>query len=197
MSRLAKTLSILLGCCTLLFTACGAPFKVAPRVEVPLESFTHRAETARVTVYAGAPLSEDEVVRLFDGNLLLAGLLPVRVSIVNQSSAMVETSRARFYLVTADGKRLKQVSPKDALKKLFDYYGVRTYNVASFETLRERFSAHALTFPDKLSEGAQVQGIIFFDLAKAEAPSSGLTLRIERLRIAQTKRDLTIDLELN
>ena len=84
----------------LLATSCtGSLFKVKPVAELPpLPANTRSADAGGVTIRVAPLLTDEESQDLFEANLPLSGVLPVRVELAFQSGVPVELKRARFRL---------------------------------------------------------------------------------------------------
>src|ERR1044071_1882526 len=94
-----------------LFSCSSVPFKVQPRVEVAPASIAGLAAGKNIDLRAQL-LAEDEIVHLFDGNLLLAGIIPVRVAITNHSEQRQFISQSEFQLSDQSGRRFSLVKAK-------------------------------------------------------------------------------------
>ena len=75
-------------------------------VEAPLPKDAPTDEDAILVLRATPLLTDEESQELFEANLPLAGLLPVRMEMVNKGSAPVEMERARFRLRDAEDDRV-------------------------------------------------------------------------------------------
>ena len=80
MSRSRFSILPVISLLLFLVSCAGAPFRVSPRVEVPVDTIHPSASSSKLELRAEV-LSEDEIVKLFDGNLLLAGIIPIRVAL--------------------------------------------------------------------------------------------------------------------
>src|SRR5215213_12037505 len=107
MTRRLASLPLLL---LLVWTAScsGSLFKVKPATELPpLPANTRSAEAGGVTLRVAPLLSDEESYELFEANLPLSGVLPVRVELVFQSGVPVELKRARFRLGDGQNREWK------------------------------------------------------------------------------------------
>lgn len=161
----------------------GSLYKVKPVVETPIADGAAGAEAGGINVRAVPILTDEETQELFESNLLLAGLLPVRVEISNQSSGSVDLKKARFRLRDAEGREWKARSAKDAVSRILDANDVFLYNPNSRKKFAEDFRAHSLNMETPLATGERRRGLIFFQTPKKEAVSNprGLILDIEKL----------------
>jgi hypothetical protein len=175
-------------------TGCGAGslYRVSPRIEAPISEKAGEARGGGITLRGVPLLTDEESQQLFEANLPLGGLLPVRVEIRNESGALIELRRARFHLRDAAGKEWKMRSAKQAVSRILEANEVTFYNPASRKEFEERFRAHALDTETPLAPLEARQGLIFFQTPHKEAVESprGLVLTIEKLPQA-------IELQLN
>jgi hypothetical protein len=165
--------------------ACGGSlYKVKPVVEAPpIADGAAGAEAGGVRVRAVALLTDEESQEIFESNLLLAGLLPVRVEFSNQSGAAIDFKKVRFRLRDAEGREWKARSAKQAVARILEANAVFLYNPNSRAKFEEDFRAHALNVETPLAQGERRAGLVFFQTPKKEAVSSprGLALSIEKL----------------
>ena len=170
----------------LLSTSCGGSlFKVKPVVELPpLPANTRSADAGGVTVRVAPLLTDEESQELFEANLPLSGVLPVRVELVFQSGVPVEVKRARFRLRDGQNKEWKLLSAKSAASSILKANGVFAYNPNSRKQFEIEFGAYAIDLKTPLSAGdTRRQGFIFFQTPDKRPVQSGqqLTLTVERL----------------
>ena len=165
-------------------TGCGGSlYRVSPRVEAPISGKAGEARGGGITLRAVPLLTDEESQQLFEANLPLGGLLPVRVEIRNESGDIIELKRARFHLRDAAGQEWKMRSAKQAVSRILDANEVTFYNPSSRREFEERFRAHALNTETPLAPMEARQGLIFFQTPRKEAVESprGLVLTIEKL----------------
>src|SRR5205807_2624484 len=93
----------------------------------------------------------DEAVQLFDGNLYLTGIIPVRVALTNLAEQPATITNAQFQLIDQKGTKFKQIKAQDALSRMIKYYGIRYYNVALYDDMKARFLTHSITLPSQLA----------------------------------------------
>ena len=170
----------------LLTTSCsGSLFKVKPVVELPpLSGDVKSASAGGVSVRVAPLMSDEDSQELFEANLPLAGILPVRTELVFESGVAVETKKVRFRLRDADGREWKALSAKSAVGRILKANGVYAYNPNSRKRFEEEFTAYGLDLKSPLSNSdRRHQGFIFFQTPKNEPVASprGLILTIERL----------------
>ena len=172
---------------TLIFTtSCtGSLFKVKPVAELPpLPANTRSADAGGVTVRVAPLLTDEESQELFEANLPLSGVLPLRVALDFQSGVPVELKKARFRLRDGQNQEWKLLSPKSAVSRIMKANGVFAYNPNSRKQFEKEFGAYGLDLKTPLSSGdSQRHGFLFFQTPdKRPAPSEQqLTLTVERL----------------
>ncbi|HYR77748.1 MAG TPA: hypothetical protein VEM96_18165 [Pyrinomonadaceae bacterium] len=169
-----------------LVSSCGGPlYRVKPVAE--LRSMPDSAATANlgsVTFRAMPLLSDEESQELFEANLQLAGLLPVRMEIVHNSGDAIELKRVRLRLRDAAGAEWKFVSAKQAIARILKANDVFAYNPASRKTFEKEFRAYELDLKSPLTPTERRrQGLVIFLSPKKDPVASphGLTLAIEGL----------------
>jgi hypothetical protein len=170
----------------LLLNACGGSlYKVKPVVELPAMSGDVKSGTGGGLVVKVAPLMADEDSQeLFEANLPLAGLLPLRVEVGYESGVPVELKKAKFRLRDASGKEWKLLTPKEAISRVLKANEVYAYNPNSRKQFEVEFGAYALDRKTPLTPGERKrQGFLFFQTADKSAVSSprGLVLSVEGL----------------
>src|SRR6266850_981957 len=112
-----RPLSNILVAILLLTTSCGGSlFKVKPAIELPpLTGNIKTASAGGVSVRVAPPLTDEEGQDLFEANLPLSGILPVRLELVFESGVPVETKKVRFHLRDGAGREWKLIAPKAAV----------------------------------------------------------------------------------
>jgi hypothetical protein len=132
-----------------------------------------------------APLLTDEQSQdLFEANLPLSGVLPVRVELAFQSGLPVEINRARFRLRDSQNREWKLLSAKSAASRILKANGVFLYNPNSRKQFEKELGAYAIDLKTPLSSGdTRRQGFLFFRTPDKSSVRSGeqLTLTVERL----------------
>jgi hypothetical protein len=163
----------------------GSLFKVKPAIELPpLVDNARSASAGGVTVKVAPLMSDEQSQELFEANLPLGGILPVRLELTFESGAPVEVKQARFHLLDASGKEWKLISAKAAVSRILKANDVYAYNPNSRKQFEKEFKAYAIDLADPLSNAnARRQGFLFFETPKKEpvASTQGLTLRVDRL----------------
>lgn len=169
---------------TLLFAGCGGSlYKVKPVVAAPITEAGRSAEAGGISLRAVPLLTDEESQELFEANLPLAGLLPVRVEISNTSGAPLVLKSIRFRLADATGNRWKSRSASQAVSRILKADDVTLYNPQARARFLEDFRRHALDTATPLGAAQRRQGLIFFETPKkapVESPRA-LLLTIEGL----------------
>ena len=187
MTRFARHIASLLLLTTLAATtACtGSLFKVKPATELPpLPPNTRSTEAGPVTVRVAPLLTDEESQELFEANLPLSGVLPLRVELVFQSGVPVEIKKARFRLSDSQNREWKVLSAKSAISRIMKANGVRLYNPNSRKQFEQEFGAYAIDLKTPLSSNDPTrQGFLFFQTPdkKAVTADNQLTLTVDRL----------------
>lgn len=185
-SWLKVRLVTLLIAAGLLATSCaGSLYKVKPVVELPpLAGDVKSASAGGVTVRVAPLLSDEESQELFEANLPLGGILPVRLELVFDSGVAVETKKVRFRLRDGAGREWKQLTPKAAVSHILKANDVYAYNPNSRKQFEKEFVAYGIDLTSPLSnDDRRHQGFVFFETPKKEPVESprGLVLSVERL----------------
>lgn len=167
-------------------TSCSnSLFKVKPVTELPpLPAGARSADAGGVTVRVAPLLSDEESQELFEANLPVSGVLPVRLELAYQSGLPVETKRARFRLRDSENREWKFLKPKDAISRIMKANGVFAYNPNSRKQFEVEFGAYAIDLKSPLSaEDPRRRGFIFFQTPDKRPIRSDLrlTLTVERL----------------
>ncbi|HKF58253.1 MAG TPA: hypothetical protein VKJ45_22615 [Blastocatellia bacterium] len=151
---------VILCCGLLLGAGCATkPFNVRPRPASPLGDVTARSDAGPLEVKAGAIRDEDCQYATFDANLILAGVLPVKVDICNRSSQPVNLKKAKFLL----GNEQEPMGPRRAFKRLMTYYKIRLYNPEGYKTSLADFASYGFDQATPLPPGQLRWGILFFE----------------------------------
>ena len=179
-------MSIVLLAVVLSAASCaGALYKVKPAIELPPLPENARGASAGGVLVRTAPLMSDEESQdLFEANLPLSGILPVRVELVFESGVTIEIKSARFRLRDGEAKEWKLVSAKEAISRVMKANEIFAYNPNSRKQFEKEFAAYALDIKSPLSDSdRRRQGFLFFQTPKKEPVASpqGLVLTVEGL----------------
>jgi hypothetical protein len=160
----------------------GSLYKVKPKIDAPVTN-AKESSAGGFTVRAVPLLTDEESQELFEANLPLAGLLPVRVEMTNESGAQLLFKHVRFRLRDADGREWKVRSAKDVVARILKSDQVYAYNPNSRKKFEQELGAHAFDLKAPMNAGGERRGLIFFQAPKKEEVASprGLVLTIEGL----------------
>jgi hypothetical protein len=169
-----------------LVSSCGGPlYRVKPISErPPMPDSAATANLGSITFRAVPLLSDEESQELFESNLQLAGLLPVRVEIIHNSGDAIELKRVRLRLHDAAGSEWKFISAKQAIARILKANDVFAYNPTSRKTFEKEFRAYELDLKSPLTQTERRrQGLVIFLSPKKDPVASphGLVLAIEGL----------------
>ena len=184
--RLASMIKFVFAFALVFVTSCGSPlFHVKPVSDLPpMPATAASANLGSVSFRAGPMLSDEESQELFESNVQLAGLLPVRIEIKHNGGDAMELKKVRFSLTDAAGTKWKAISAKQAIARILKANDVFAYNPSSRKTFEQEFRAYELNLKTPLSHSEnRRQGLVIF-LAPDKAPVSsprGLVLTIEGL----------------
>jgi hypothetical protein len=178
----AVALCIGFGLCLIPAGCGGSLYKVKPKIDAPVAGGS-RGSANGFSVRAVPLLVDEESQDLFEANLPLAGLLPVRLEIDNASGAPLSFKKVRFRLHDGDGREWKLRSPKQTVSRILTDNAIYLYNPNSRKKFEEAMSEHAFEFQTPLETGGQRRGLLFFQTPKKEAVAAprGLVLTIEGL----------------
>ncbi len=160
-------------------------YKVKPLVKLPaMPEAAGTADLGSISFRVAPLLTDEESQELFEANLPLSGLLPLRVEIVHNSGAPVDLRRVRFGLRDSAGSEWKFVSSKSAISRILKTNGIYLYNPRSRQTFEKEFRAYELDLQPPLTHAERRrQGFVFFQAPKKEAVASprGLVLSVQGL----------------
>jgi hypothetical protein len=185
-SKVGPHLVVLLFAAALLNASCASSlFKVKPAIELPpLSGNIKTASAGGVSVRVAPLMSDEESQELFEANLPLGGVLPLRVEMVFESGVAVEMKKVRFRLRDATGHEWKYLPTKAAISRIMKANDVYLYNPNSRKQFEKEFTAYAIELKEPLSSSDRSrQGFLFFQTPKGEPVEStqGLVLSVERL----------------
>lgn len=138
--------------------------KVLPRVEP--ERIGAPVASGPLVVRAEAIWDEMWLLEQFDANLILAGVLPVRVDLENVGGEAISTKRIDFEGVDGSGREFEHLDAKKARERIEDYYGVTIRSEVGNELYKEDFAANALDTKRELAPGERRQGFVFLEIPR-------------------------------
>jgi hypothetical protein len=163
----------------------GSLFKVKPVTELPpLPDTTMSGDLGGATIRVAPLLTDEASQELFEANLPVSGILPVRVELLFQSGVPFEIKRARFRLRDNQNREWKLLAPKKAISRILEANGVFAYNPNSRKQFEKEFIAYALDLKTPISSSdPRRQGFLFFQTPDKRPVQSNqqLTLTVERL----------------
>ena len=170
----------------------GSLFKVKPVTELPpLPATARSADAGGVTIRVAPLLTDEQSQELFEANVPLSGVLPVRIELAFQSGVPVDIKRARFRLHDSQGREWKLLSTKKAASTIIKANGVFAYNPNSRKQFEKEFGAYGIDLKTPLSPAdSRREGFLFFQTPDKQPVSSSqqLTLTVERLPQSATIR---------
>jgi hypothetical protein len=183
--RLIASLALWLFLLLLNASCSNSLFKVKPAGALPPLSTSAASANVGVITFRAAPLlTDEETQELFESNLQLAGLLPIRLEVVHNGGDAIETKKLKFRLHDASNADWKLISAKAAISRILKANDVFAYNPNSRKAFEKEFRAYEfdLKAPFTAAETKR-QGILIFQTSKKEPVASpkDLTLTIEGL----------------
>src|SRR5467141_1332895 len=184
--RFRRAIKSVLFVSVMFVTSCSGPlFKVKPPAALqPMPATVASLNLGSISFRAAPLLTDDESQELFESNLQLVGLLPVRVEIVHNGGEPFELKKLRFRLTDVAGTKWKAISTKQAIARILKANDVFAYNPASRKLFETEFRAYELNLKSPLTHAERRrQGFVIF-LAPEKTPVSsprGLVLTIEGL----------------
>lgn len=179
--------SLALSCLAILFTtACSnSLFKVKPVSELPpLPATAASMNVGTITFRASPLLADEQTQELFESNLQLAGLLPVRLEVVHNGGEAIEFKKLRLKLHDGAGTEWKLISARSAISRILKANDIRLYNPNSRKTFEKEFRAYEFDLKTSFANAERKrQGLIIFQSPQKEPVASprGLVLAIEGL----------------
>jgi hypothetical protein len=169
-----------------LSTGCSnSLFKVKPMNQMASMPASAASMNVGSLSFRAAPLlTDEETQELFEANLQLAGLVPVRLEVAHNSGDAIEMKKLKFRLSDSTNSEWKLISAKQAISRIMKANEITLYNPNSRKQFEKEFRAYEFNIKDPLThaEGKR-QGLLMFQSAKKEPVASpkGLTLSIEGL----------------
>jgi hypothetical protein len=179
--------SLALGCFAILCTAAcsNSLFKVKPVSELPpIPASAASMNVGTVTFRASPLLTDEQTQELFESNLQLAGLLPVRLEMVHNGGEALEIKKLRMKLHDGAGAEWKLISAKSAVSRILKANNIKLYNPNSRKTFEKEFRAYEFDLKTPFANTERKrQGLIIFQSPKKEPVTSprGLVLSIQGL----------------
>ena len=169
-------------------TSCSnSLFKVKPVNEMRAMPATAASLNVGSLSFRASPLlTDEETQELFESNLQLAGLLPVRLEVVHNSGEAIEIKKLKFRLSDTGNSSWKLISAKQAISRILKANGISLYNPNSRKTFEKEFRAYEFNLKDPLThvEGKR-QGLLIFQSENKEPVGSAKTLTLSVEGLAQ------------
>jgi hypothetical protein len=150
----------------------------------PMPATAATADVGSLSFRAAPLLTDEESQDLFEANLQLAGLLPVRVEINHNSGEAIELKKLRFKIRDNLGVTWKMISAKQAVSRILKANDVFAYNPHSRKTFEKELRDYELDIKTPLTHGERRRaGFLFFQSPKKDPVASphGLVLAVEGL----------------
>ena len=160
-------------------------FKVKPANQMmAMPASAASVNVGSLSFRASPLLTDEETQELFESNLQLAGLLPVRLEVVHNSGEAIEMKKLKFRLSDPANSQWKLISAKQAISRIMKANDLTLYNPNARKTFEKEFRAYEFNVKDPLAhaEGKR-QGLLIFQSANKEPVASpkNLTLSVEGL----------------
>ena len=160
-------------------------FKVKPISEIPAMPASAASLNVGSLSFRASPLLTDEQTQeLFESNLQLAGLMPVRLEVVHNSGEAIEMKKLKFRLIDGANSSWKLISARQAISRILKANGLTLYNPNARKTFEKEFRAYEFNAKDPLThtEGKR-QGLLIFQSENKEPVASpkNITLTVDGL----------------
>ncbi|MEO6390940.1 MAG: hypothetical protein ABIP75_03755 [Pyrinomonadaceae bacterium] len=175
--------AILLGAALFAAGCGGALYSVKSPVVSPLPDSAASGSDPGVEIDAAAMFDDDESHDVFGVNMLMSGILPVRIEMVNSGWTAIDVGQAKFALQDGDGKQWKARSAKQAAERVLKYYDVYLYNPSSRKLYLEAMKLHDFDHESPLGPGERRTGFVFFQSPGKEQIDRpvGLVMLVQKL----------------
>lgn len=181
----------------LILSACGKPFNVKPRPDTPPPISGSSAVASVIALEAEAVTDEDYLYDTFEANLLMAGVLPVRVRATNRGTEPVSLKKSVFEIRSAESPAYKAIRAGEAFNRVFSFYGISLYTKRGHKESKSDFLSHSIDLSAPLAAGESREGLMFFPVPDGIARRPGLRLTARRLDPDKKKSDDAVELKLN
>lgn len=170
LSKIAASLALAL-LLSFLTSCAGSLFRVKPAVELPaLPAAARSTGTGGLVLRAAPLLTDEESQELFQANLPLSGVLPVRVELNYETGGVpLELKRARFHLRDSSGHEWKLLPPKQAVARILKANDIYLYNPQSRKQFESEIAAYGMDLKTPLTNSDnRRQGFLFFQTPNKE-----------------------------
>lgn len=141
-----------------------------------------RAESGGLVVSASPLLTDEESQELFEANLPLNGILPIRIELINRSKAPINLRSAKVSAHNGDGE-WKLLTVKQTVAQIMKANGITLYNPGSRKQFTQDVALHSIDVKSVLAEDEKRQGIVFLKSPgkKPVQSPTGLVFSIEKI----------------
>ena len=138
---------------TSIFWGCGGTlYRVKPVVDLPpMPDSTKNATSGGLTLRVAPLLSDEQTQELFEANLPVSGLLPIRMELVYESGEPLELKRLKVVVRDSEGREWKYVSAKQATGRILKANGIYAYNPNSRKQFEKEFGSYEINLRDSLN----------------------------------------------
>ena len=171
---------------SLLLTSCSnSLFKVKPASTLPVMPASSASMNVGALSFRASPLlTDEETQELFESNLQLAGLLPIRLEVVHNSGDVIEIKKLKFRVTDSANTEWKLISAKQAVSRILKANDLTLYNPNARKTFEKEFREYEFNLKNPLThaEGKR-QGLLIFQSANKDPVASpkNLTLTVDGL----------------
>ncbi len=186
------TSSLLVCLLAVFLAACGKPFNVKPKPDVkdstpPAQTILKaEGESNGLMIQIEAITDEDYLYDTFGANMIIAGVLPLRLKMTNKTAETAELKRAKLAIKGQD-QSFKLLDSHKAYKRLMSYYGISIYNKHGFKESRQDFDTHAFDMKKSLVASESREGLIYFAVPNDIIKRGNLTLLATKLSAGRAK----------
>jgi hypothetical protein len=185
MDRRRLLLTILLSC-TLASASCApALFKVKPVSELPsLPATARSADVGNMAVRIGSLLTDEQAQELFEANVPVAGVLPVRVELNLHGDVPIELKKGKFKVRDNQNREWKLLTTRQAVSLIMKSNQIFAYNPHSKKQFEVDLGAYSLDIKTPLEASQRNRSGFLFFLTPDKQPvdtNAKLTLVIEKL----------------
>src|SRR4051812_33186894 len=149
-------------------------FKVKPLDKMPAMPASAASINVGSLSFRASPLLTDEQTQeLFESNLQLAGLMPVRLEVVQNSGEAIEMKKLKFRLSGSGNGEWKLISAKQAISRVLKANRISLYNPNARKSFEKEFRAYEFNVKDPLTQAeGKRQGLLIFQSANKEPVAS-------------------------
>lgn len=198
-SREARSRSILLAFVVLLTAISQGckPFNVKPRIDLRGNAKEVQAQAGGLVISASVVRDEDWLTDTFDANLILAGIVPIRLQVKNAGQVPIDLSKVKFELRTAGGRNFGSVNSDRAFKQALSYYEISAWSKALYKESRADFASYGLDTKTPAANGESRTGLIYFLVPGEGARGRGFTLVVSKIPNTEAKGEGRAEMKLD